>query len=141
MIVNSRGSNGSKSSRGVYKITSLALSLLNPTSPAPTPHSAPQSPSSHAALHRLHSPPRHAAAPDRVVPALHSTSCCTAAPLSPLPTLPHRRSPLRCARTPLPIALRRRSTVSTPHRVAPPLHRLHSPTGPIHHGWFWRIHQ
>jgi hypothetical protein len=47
-------------------------SLLNPTLPAPTPHSAPQSPSSHAALHRLHSPPRRVAAPHRVAPALHS---------------------------------------------------------------------
>jgi hypothetical protein len=94
MTVNSHGSNSSKSSHGVYKI---APSLLNPTSPAPAPHSAPQSPSSHAALHRLHSPPRCAAAPNRIVPALHSPPCHTAAPHCITPAL---HSPPRCAAAP-----------------------------------------
>jgi hypothetical protein len=121
MTVNPRGPNSSKSSRGVYKIVP---SLLNPTSPAPASHSAPQSPSSHAALHRLHSPPHRTAAPHRIVPARHSPPCRAG---TPLPTVSRRRSPLH--------------RTHTPHRAAPPLHRLHSPTSPIHHGRFWRIHQ
>jgi hypothetical protein len=90
-------------------------SLLNPTSPAP----ALCSPSSHATLHHLHSPPRRTATPHRVALALHSLLCRTAANHCVTPALHHLHS----------------------HHAAPPLHRLHSPTGPIHHGQFWRIHQ
>jgi hypothetical protein len=82
----------------------LSTSLLNPTSPAPAPHSAPQSPSTHVTLHRLHSPPHRTASSLPTASRRHST--------------PHRVAPS------LPTASRPHST---PYRAAPLLHHLHSP--------------
>jgi hypothetical protein len=108
MGVNSHGSNGSKSSRGVYKITNLATepylasartllpieSRCTPPSPLPT-------------TSRRSSQPRHAGTPLPTVPRCRSTV-----------STPHRAAPL------LPTAS---CLHSTPHHTAPSLHRLHSP--------------
>jgi hypothetical protein len=109
MVVNSRGSNGSKSSRRVYKIASLAtepyLASARTTLCSPIPIESHRTPLP-TAPHRC-SPPRRAGTPLPTVPRRRSTV-----------STPHRASP------PLPIVSRPHST---PHRTAPPLHHLHSP--------------
>jgi hypothetical protein len=102
MVVNSRGSNGSKSSRGVYKIDSFAtepyLTSARTALRSPIPIESRRTPPSPLpTAPRRRSPPCHAG--------------------TPLPTVPRRHSPLRHTRTPLPTAPRRRSTVSTPQQA------------------------
>jgi hypothetical protein len=161
MVVNSRGSNGSKSSCRVYKIISLIVEpyLTSVHTPLPTAsrHRSPprrartplpttlrrRSPPCRAALHRLHSPPHHTTAPHRIPPALHS-------PPRVLPLLdlaaaprPHRltqflhRAPRRVIVVHLLESLSRTTSSRRLLRTAP---GACAPT-PRGHGRFWRIHQ
>jgi hypothetical protein len=118
MVVNSHGSNGSKSLRGVYKITSLAAEPYLASASTPLPIESRRTPPSPLpTASRPHSTPHRAALP---LHRLHSPPCRVG--------------------TPLPTASRRCSTVSTPHRAAPPLPTTSRRTPlPTSTSWSWPV--